>query len=1086
MEIKAKVKDEYVDKKEICKNCDRTSFYCSGEELQLKKSVSALQQNWSDDNQLVISGKVCGNYREFYHVSLTLNTENPDYEIEDYKCNCAAYRKYIGMCKHCIALGLEYIEMESAAMRGKVEEKTEKAKKKKSDTSSALANALNLYNAASHNQISSGIQKGTVHLDIELRTTRGVKSSRNEWKISCRIGVDRMYVVKDIALLVHNVLNGVDYQYGKQLKFVHTLEMFDEESRRILKILEQAVFDQVYDIDSHWNCQLQYRSIRCSNDEISQVLHLYSGGEIIIDNLSYPIVEENPSLYLCLSAEKRRGAWVKIPCIEELCMTNHGYYLYEDTIYHCTEDFVEKVLPFFRLATIKGYNEDFVTEFLSKEDYRSFCGNVLPMLSPYVDIQLERVDLSKYMPQTPEFSFYLTRDDALCLKPMVRYGSADYPLFYVHTGEYRCSDLEEPVKGLILQYFTTTSNPEILKIMSEDALFLFLKQGMDALREKGEVFVEDSLKSMRIRQTPNVQVGLRLAGGLLDVDIHSEELSQEEMEQLLHAYQLKKRYYRLENGDFFSLEDGSLAVLSEMCHTVEMNGKTHGQVPEFRAKYINDLLTDENANIDLKRSTDFKKLIRTIRDYRDSDYDVPETLNASLHSYQKDGFRWMATLADCGLGGILADDMGLGKTIQVITLLLYLQSTALVVCPASLLYNWQSEIERFAPTLRVQLVTGTADTRRSQIEQLADVYITSYDLFRRDVELYKVHTYGCCILDEAQYIRNPETQAAKAVKTVQAKHRFALTGTPISNRLVDIWSVFDFLMPGYLYRYLQFRKEMEKPILDGDKMALAQLQRMTALFILRRKKEDVLRELPEKVTNVHYVEMTKEQSLLYRTQEQQMRQQLLNATDVDVSRDQIKLLAALTRMRQLCCTPELYLENYHGGSGKVDACMELLCGLKESGHHALVFSQFTTMLEALLEEANRHGLNCLYLSGKDSKEKRRDMVNAFQSGAYDVFFLSLKAEGTGLNLTAADHVIHFDPWWNAAAEDQATDRVYRMGQDKTVFVTKLVTKGTIEERIVDLQNAKRELSDQVISGGASLDGNINRDALLELLSESED
>ncbi|MCD7844845.1 MAG: DEAD/DEAH box helicase, partial [Oscillospiraceae bacterium] len=295
---------------------------------------------------------------------------------------------------------------------------------------------------------------------------------------------------------------------------------------------------------------------------------------------------------------------------------------------------------------------------------------------------------------------------------------------------------------------------------------------------------------------------------------------------------------------------------------------------------------------------------------------------------------------------------------------------------------------------------------------------------------------------------------------------------------------FDFLMPGYLYPYAQFRTQLETPISEGDTAALTRLQRMTGPFILRRKKENVLRELPEKISTIRYVELTPEQRLLYRAQEQQLRQHLLASSSQEVSREQIQVLAALTRLRQLCCTPELYLEGYHGGSGKVDACMELLDEAREAEHPTLVFSQFTTMLEALYAEAQRRGMRCLYLSGKDSKEKRRDMVDTFQSGGCDVFFLSLKAGGTGLNLTAADHVIHFDPWWNAAAEDQATDRAHRIGQDRTVFVTKLVTRNTIEERIVALQDAKREISEQVISGEEAFEGHITRELLLELLSEA--
>ena len=332
-----------------------------------------------------------------------------------------------------------------------------------------------------------------------------------------------------------------------------------------------------------------------------------------------------------------------------------------------------------------------------------------------------------------------------------------------------------------------------------------------------------------------------------------------------------------------------------------------------------------------------------------------------------------------------------------------------------------------------------------------------------------------------QYIRNAGTKAARAVKTIRADHRFALTGTPIENRLSDLWSIFDFLMPLYLYKYQDFKSTIEQKVVEGDEEASAYLGKLTAPFILRRKKKDVLQELPDKVENVVYVAMQPEQRMLYDAQEQALRMQLQGLSDAEYLHQKIEYLAALTRLRQLCCTPELFLEGYGGGSGKVDACMELLKESSESGHKTLVFSQFTSMLELLIQRAEEEGLSYLYLSGKNTSEQRMAMVNAFQSGGYDVFFISLKAGGTGLNLTEADRVIHFDPWWNFAAEDQATDRTHRIGQKNTVFVTKLVCKDSIEERIIDLQSRKRGLSDLVMGSDALSAGRIDRDELLELL-----
>ncbi|MCD8377052.1 MAG: DEAD/DEAH box helicase [Oscillospiraceae bacterium] len=1033
------------------------------------------------ETSLSVSALVFGSRRSPYRVSLLLETEKGEQEqyITDYGCDCPAFAEYSGMCKHCVALALQYRESEE--LRREKERKPAARQPRAAPTTSLLAAALARYGAPSANQLSSGIRRGTVHLEMSLKHD----FFDPRWVISCQIGVGRMYVVKNLVQLVRNVLRGADYAYGKNLQFVHAPEMFDAMSQKLLRILEQEVRRICPDVESEYlnvGTSTQYRTLHCSDDGMARILGLYLGGTVTLDGKSYPVVEGNPPISICLYPKGDAGAEVKTPQILELCAADNGYCRYQDRIYHCSQGFSENAMPFFRLTRPSaGAGQG---EYLSREDYRAFCGNVLPRLEPYVDVHLEQLDLSEYLPQTPEFAFYLTGEGGgVSLRPVARYGGAEYPLFLADGREYRRPELEEPVRDLVNRYFPPADGDGKRRVLSdEDGIYELAKTGMDELRQAGEILVDDSLRTLRLKPAPAAHVGVSLAGGLLDIEMTVDELPPEELERLLHAYAVKKRYYRLRGGEFLSLESGALAVLSELSQAVGMDGQAHAQVPAFRAQYVNALLSEQGAGVELQRSTDFKRLVRDLRDYQDSDYSVPEALKATLRSYQKAGFRWLCTLSAYGLGGILADDMGLGKTVQAIALLLHLGGPALVVCPASLLYNWQAELNRFAPALRVQLVSGGAAGRKKQLEAQADVFVTSYDLLRRDVELYGEHTFHCCILDEAQYIRNPATKAAKAVKTIRAEHRFALTGTPISNHLSDLWSVFDFLMPGYLYAYPQFRERLEAPIAEGDGAALERLQRMSAPFILRRKKEDVLRELPEKVTSVRYVEMTREQRLLYTAQEQQLRQRLLETSEEDVNRDQIQFLAALTRLRQLCCTPELYLEGYRGGSGKVDACMDLLEEARESGHRTLVFSQFTTMLEALCGQAERRGIRYLYLSGKDSKEKRRDMVAAFQSGEYDVFFLSLKAGGTGLNLTAADHVIHFDPWWNAAAEDQATDRAHRIGQDRTVFVTKLVAKQSIEERIVALQQTKRELSDQVISG-ASADGRVTKEALLELLSE---
>ena len=354
-------------------------------------------------------------------------------------------------------------------------------------------------------------------------------------------------------------------------------------------------------------------------------------------------------------------------------------------------------------------------------------------------------------------------------------------------------------------------------------------------------------------------------------------------------------------------------------------------------------------------------------------------------------------------------------------------------------------------------------------------YAGYFDYFVRDIELYQDLPFFCEIIDEAQFIKNHATQGAKAVKTIHASFRLALTGTPVENQLSELWSIFDYLMPGFLYTYDKFKKRYESPIVkDQDEEALGRLQRMTAPFILRRLKSDVLKELPEKLETVIYSKMEKEQQELYTANAWQLKEHLDDG-------NKIQILSALTRLRQICCDPRLCYGNYKAGSAKLKTCMDLIRTGVEGEHKILLFSQFTSMLELIGARMKKEGISYYQLTGETSKEDRLKLVQAFHKDETPVFLISLKAGGTGLNLTAADMVIHYDPWWNVAAQNQATDRAYRIGQEKQVSVFKLITRDTIEENILKLQESKRLLADQIVSEGMVSLGSLSHDQLKELL-----
>ena len=449
--------------------------------------------------------------------------------------------------------------------------------------------------------------------------------------------------------------------------------------------------------------------------------------------------------------------------------------------------------------------------------------------------------------------------------------------------------------------------------------------------------------------------------------------------------------------------------------------------------------------------------------------------------------------------------MGLGKTLQIITLLEHakleaisktvdLTETAshtacpppvsLIVCPSSLVYNWDSEIEHFAPNLKTLLITGTAQERQELLTHYADydVLITSYDMLKRDIASYDNLHFHYQIIDEAQYIKNHRTQAARSVCSIHSVTRFALTGTPIENRLSELWSIFEYLMPGFLYPYAYFRSELEQPIVENkDQIAATRLQQLVRPFIMRRLKTDVLKELPDKLEHAVYAQMTDEQNKLYTANALKLQNDLEQQSDSMFKTSKIQILAELTKLRQLCCDPSLIYQNYHGGSAKLDTCIQLIENAMAGGHKILLFSQFTSMLDVIERRLKAERILYYRLDGSTKSEQRTRLVNAFNENKIPVFLISLKAGGTGLNLTGADIVIHYDPWWNAAAQNQATDRAHRIGQTHTVTVYKLIARHTIEEKILELQENKKALSDQILSEEGVTASHLTKEELLQIL-----
>lgn len=510
----------------------------------------------------------------------------------------------------------------------------------------------------------------------------------------------------------------------------------------------------------------------------------------------------------------------------------------------------------------------------------------------------------------------------------------------------------------------------------------------------------------------------------------------------------------------------SSQAVQPILRILQQLGDDSGRIPRHHASVLNEIPFVDEWSGDSK--------IRQIADKLNNfngieQVTAPKGLQAELRDYQQQGVNWLNFLQEYGFAGILADDMGLGKTVQALAIMQHmlergqLTQPIMVVCPTSLVGNWRSEAQKFAPDLKVLVLQGSE--RKQHFDQITDhhLVISTYPLMNRDFDVLSQYPYQWLVLDEAQVIKNPKAKMTQSIKQLQAQHKLCLTGTPMENHLGELWCLFDFLMPGYLGSHDSFKKLYQKPIEQGEQYAQEWLNKRVKPFMLRRTKEQVATELPAKTEIIQRLELSKEQRKLYEsirvTMESKVRKLI---REKGLAKSQIEFLDALLKVRQACCHPQLVkLEEAKKmtSSAKLDFLMETLPEMLEEGRKVLVFSQFATMLGTIETELKKAGIKTTKLTGQT--RKRQEAIEAFTSGSADVFLISLKAGGVGLNLTQADTVIHFDPWWNPAAENQATDRAYRIGQDKPVFVYKLVTQNTIEERVLALQERKSAMANAI-------------------------
>lgn len=987
--------------------------------------------------------------------------------LYDYACDCAFDTATQGPCRHIVAVALAYENKFPAALaRG------EHASVYRSDA--GVRTLIERFGKERRRRGTEGSR--AVHLTPHLRITDDGRLC-----VKFTVGVKKMYTVKDIGDFAACWTQKKEKRYGVELTLLHVPSSFDALSAQLAAFIVGCKREKEEFLRDAGAVDREYRDeLRLTAGSVDAFMRLYAGQTVACGDSSQlqgvrRIAERENAVPLALTLGRVSGGYILQSALGANRVVHGKDYTYiitQNCIYPVTSAYYDAVFGLIAAVEARG------RLFIAESDMSQFYNSVLTRVLEFCDIDAGDIKLSVFEAAPLELKVYFFREgESVHAEVHASYdGETDIDIFDENAAcpFVRDFDAESAFTDLLAKYFP--DYPQLV-LYNEQDIYMLLREGLRELMQHAEVYLSDDLKKMKVKKPPRVKVGVRLKSDLLEIDLSAEEYTQAQLHEILDAYRNKRNYVRLTDGTFVDLLDPSVAAISAVTETAHWKGDTL-TMPLYYAPYVDAEL--RNGFFHLERSDGFKKLVQSL-DSGENLAQVPPSLKPVMRNYQKTGYRWLKALSDIGFGGILADDMGLGKSLQVIALLLGDRKSSepsIIVCPTTLVLNWVNELRKFAPELKALAVSGSGETRKELTETFADydVIITSYELLRRDAPLYASLRFAYAVIDEAQYIKNPQTKNARAVKTLNARHRFALTGTPIENSLSELWSIFDFLMPGYLFSYQKFRDTLETAIVRGDEEAADRLGCMVKPFILRRLKANVLKELPPKIESNVLCPLEGEQRALYNANLLSVRENLRAAGD---RVNKVAALGMLTKLRQICCEPSLTVADYTGNSAKCDACMELVRNAVEAGHKVLLFSQFTSMLAVLRARLVQEGISHYLLQGDTPKVERVKLVSRFNGDDTQVFLISLKAGGTGLNLTGADVVIHYDPWWNESVMNQATDRAYRIGQDKSVQVYKLIMQDSVEERIMALQERKTALSGLVMNAASNT--GLKTEDLLNLL-----
>lgn len=906
---------------------------------------------------------------------------------------------------------------------------------------------------------------GKVKKQLNLSVGLEFNYPNNQTSLKLKIGETKLYSLNNKLSSFIDIFKNREGElyFGKDFTYDASIHFFSKEDEDIIKTAIKL---------SQSNGRYRYYSnkeIYLDIEELEDFLPLLYGKDFMIGNdVIKEIKFENP---IEMKVDKDGENYtLNYQANEDLIplMSSHRFIKSSHTLYVLPEN-QATILGAIKINDLDGL-------IFEEKDLDRFTKGLLPIFKDRVVVD-EKLQDKIVVGIKPDIKIYLDLKGYMILcNVKLDYKGREINYFDDTPEIIRDTDYEEEVIGHLLGLGFETENKKIF--MSDlDNIGMFIEEKLEELAKKYEVFTSNKLKETNILKNNSIRSSFSIGkDNIMSYNFDLGNISNDEIVDILDTMKQKKKYYRLKSGDFLNLDaNDDLKELEALVEDMDIDNADlrngTGEIPKYRAIYLDSIKKDKYHIV--KTDNMFDALIDNFNSYKDCKIKFSKEDKSILRDYQQVGVKWLYNIYKCGFGGILADEMGLGKSIQLIYFIKEIlkekkDAKILIVAPTSLVYNWVNEFDKFGKELKYREFAENKNIRLQELTHIDDinVLITTYGLLRRDKELYKEINFELIAIDEAQNIKNVNAQMTKVVKELHANTKVALTGTPLENSVLELWSIFDFIMPGYLANIISFNKKYNlKDVKEEQLNILDNLNKQIKPFILRRKKKDVIKELPDKLENNIYIDLNPEQKKLYVAQLEKTQKELDEILQNEgFKKGNFKILQLLTKLRQLCIDPKIIYENYQGGSAKIENIITLVKDIIQNGHKILVFTSFKTALDILNREFTNNNISTYVIDGSVPSKRRMELVEKFNNDDTDVFLITLKSGGTGLNLTSADVVIHLDLWWNPQVENQATDRAHRIGQKNTVEVIKLITRGTIEEKILELQNKKKILSDKLIEG----------------------